>query len=288
MENKVVTLKPLEIQKIKQLYSKFVTSSNNQYVDFIIKFDNNLVTVYKSGKLVFNNSIFMNEITNLFTKEFKEGIGSDEVGTGDVFGPMVVCACFVSKDDYQFLKGLNVTDSKALTDDFIRQIGPEITKKLTYSLLVLDNNKFNIMTEKGYNLNKLKAILHNKAILNCLNKIGKETYVVQDQFCEPNLYFKYLINEPKVYKNIDFHTKGESYHLSVAAASIIARYAFLLKFDEISEYVGHELPKGAGSTVDNEIKKLYKEHGFEYFKSIAKVNYNNFKKLDIVKEGIFK
>lgn len=283
LENKVITLKPNEIERLKKEYSSFVENSKNQYVNFIIKKDDSVITVYNSGKVVFNKPKLMKEITSLFEGDFKEGIGSDEVGTGDVFGPVVVCACFVGLEDYQLLKSLNVTDSKALTDEKIRKIGPIIVNKLKYSLLSLNNKKFNEITKKGYNLNKIKAILHNQAIINCQKKIGKKTYVVQDQFCEPSLYFRYLENENEVYRDIDFHTKGESYHLSVAAASIIARYAFLLKFDEICDYVGHELPKGAGLNVDQEIITLAKNHDLAYFSNIAKLNYNNFKKVGVIK-----
>lgn len=39
-------------------------------------------------------------------------IGSDEVGTGDFFGPIVVTATFVSKENIDFLTELGVRDSK--------------------------------------------------------------------------------------------------------------------------------------------------------------------------------
>ena len=279
MENKTITLKPKEIDKLKEIFAPYIFNSNNQYVNFVIKKGDSQATVYNSGKAVINNSNLMDEIASLFVDSFVSGIGSDECGTGDVFGPVCVCACYVSNDDYDFLMKLNVTDSKALTDEKIRNIAPILVSKLTYSLLVLDNKKFNDITKKGYNLNKIKAILHNTAILNTVKKIGHDCYVCQDQFCEPNLYFKYLINEPKVYQNIDFHTKAETYYLGVAAASIIARYAFIEKFDEISNFVGFELPKGAGVNVDQTIIELLKSHDMSYFYNIAKINYKNFKKV---------
>ena len=138
LENKVITLKSDEIERLKKEYSSCIEESKNQYVDFIIKKDDSVITVYNSGKVVFNKPTLINEITSLFEDSFKEGIGSDEVGTGDVFGPVVVCACFVGLEDYQFLKSLNVTDSKALTDEKIRNIGPILVNKLKYSLLSLD------------------------------------------------------------------------------------------------------------------------------------------------------
>ena len=46
-------------------------------------------------------------------------VGSDEVGTGDYFGPIVVCATYVSTDKQALLQDLKVMDSKKITDDKI-------------------------------------------------------------------------------------------------------------------------------------------------------------------------
>ena len=42
----------------------------------------------------------------------KRTIGSDEVGTGDYFGPIVVTASYVTKEDIPYLEELGVKDSK--------------------------------------------------------------------------------------------------------------------------------------------------------------------------------
>ena len=44
-------------------------------------------------------------------------IGSDEVGTGDFFGPITVVAAYVKKEQIPLLKELGVKDSKNLTDE---------------------------------------------------------------------------------------------------------------------------------------------------------------------------
>ena len=45
-----------------------------------------------------------NKTEKINTLEFNMStIGSDEVGTGDYFGPIVVTATFVSKDNIEFL-----------------------------------------------------------------------------------------------------------------------------------------------------------------------------------------
>ena len=62
-------------------------------------------------------------------------VGSDEVGTGDYYGPIVVTASYVNKDDIPFLTELGVKDSKKLSDEQILKIVPKIIKKIKYKLL---------------------------------------------------------------------------------------------------------------------------------------------------------
>ena len=57
-------------------------------------------------------------------------VGSDEVGNGSYFGPLVVCAVYASKDQLPALKALGVKDSKMLTDPQNSGNGPKNKKKL--------------------------------------------------------------------------------------------------------------------------------------------------------------
>ena len=59
-------------------------------------------------------------------------IGSDEVGTGDYFGPIVVTAAYVTKDDINFLETLGIRDSKKMTDEHILKTVPQIIKHIPY------------------------------------------------------------------------------------------------------------------------------------------------------------
>jgi ribonuclease HIII len=145
-------------------------------------------------------------------------------------------------------------------------------------MLALHNDKFNEMTRKGYNMNKIKAYLHNSAIIQLHKKINQRPLVIVDQFAESNLYFKYLSNEKDVFKNITFETKAESKFASVAVASIIARYAFLQYFDNLIEESGYQLPKGASNKVDQITAKIIKEKGENYLNKIAKTNFQTLQK----------
>lgn len=205
-------------------------------------------------------------------------IGSDEVGTGDFFGPVVVVASCVKKGDLARLEELGVTDSKKMGDEHILQIGPALVREFPYSALILDNEKYNSLYEKGENLNSIKAKMHNRALGN-LKAAFPEAKAYQDQFAEPRLYYSYLSKEKEVLKGIAFKTKGELSFPSVALASVIARYAFLRKMKEMGERYSFAFPLGAGSEADGKARLFLKEHGLAELKNVAKMNFGNVRKI---------
>ena len=204
-------------------------------------------------------------------------IGSDEVGTGDYFGPIVVTATYVSKDDIEFLEELGVRDSKKLTDIKILDVVPKIIKRIPYETVIYTNEEYNNNPE--INMNKIKAILHNKVLYKLSNTINNYEYIIVDQFAEPYVYFNYLKTSANVVRNITFFTKGEDKHLSVACASLISRYIFINEFNKLSKSLNIELPKGASNLVDECGKKIVKEFGFDKLKEIAKLNFKNTEKI---------
>ena len=62
---------------------------------------------------------------------------------------------------------------------------------LIHSVLILKPNKYNVMVRRGFNMNKIKAFLHNQAILLTVKKVEKSSVIV-DQFCLPKIYYNYL------------------------------------------------------------------------------------------------
>lgn len=206
-------------------------------------------------------------------------VGSDEVGTGDYFGPIVVSSSYVKKDDVDYLKELGVMDSKKITDEKILEIAPKIIKKVKYKSLVLTNkdyNKFN----KDYNMNKIKAIMHNKVLYQMINEEHPVIdAIIVDQFAEKYVYYNYLKDTNLVQRNITFMTKAEDKNMAVACSSIISRYIFIQEFNKISKNVGFNLPKGAGNKVDEIGKLIVQKYGKEILESIAKLNFKNTEKI---------
>lgn len=293
--------------KLVKFYEPYKLEKTPPYAIFQARNYDVTITLYESGKVMFqgigadieasiwiamekkHNNIDISLDKKKDSKDKKKdneeffindaSIGSDETGCGDVFGPVVVCATYVAKENISFLKELGVKDSKKITDDKIKEIAPKIIEKIPYVCYTLDNKTYN--NYKNINMVNLKCILHNKVLVSLIEKYEpKYKYAVIDQFVNAKKYYEYLKDVPKKVTGIKFYTKGESKCMAVAAASIIARYVFLKEMKKLSDTVGFELQKGAGPLVDEQIKTITQKNGKDYLDNIAKLNFNNIKKIN--------
>ena len=263
------------------------------YVVFQAQEEDTVITMYESGKVMFQGksadidaSHWGIEIEE--KKQAKEdtrkkydkyyhsnSIGSDEVGTGDYFGPIVVTATYVTKDDIDFLEELGVMDSKKISDDKIRDIAPKIAKKIKYKSIILKNEEYNEKYGTNFNLNKIKSIMHNTVLYQLANEVKKYDYIIVDQFAYEESYYNYLKGIDKIQRGITFITKAEDKNMAVACGAIISRYLFLKEFDKLSDEVHVPLPKGAGADVDKIGEELVEKYGEEILNKLAKKNFKN-------------
>lgn len=275
--------------KMIEYYKDKKREKTPPYAIFQAEEEDTIITLYESGKAMFqgtsafvdanmwkaikkNDEDDKNEIDYLNTTS----VGSDEVGTGDYFGPIVVTSCYVKKEDLPFLKDLGCTDSKKITDDKIKKIAPEIIKKIKYKSIILSNEEYNQKYSKENNMNKIKAIMHNRVLSLILDEIDEKLdYIIVDEFAKENRYYSYLNEIPSVIKNITFVTKAESKNMAVACASIISRYIFLQEFDKLADTYQIPLPKGSGSNVDKIGEELVEKYGKEVLDKTAKKNFSN-------------
>ena len=281
-------------QKMIEYYKDKVRDKKIPYAIFQAQEEDTVITLYESGKAMFQGTsadvdaaMWGTVLDN--TKEKQEeqkkkdakyhncsSVGSDEVGTGDYFGPVVVTATYVKKEDVEKLEKLGVGDSKKITDEKIKKITPELIKIVKYRSMILTNQEYNEKYTKDINMNKIKAILHNKVLYQLMTEEKPEVdYIVVDEFARENRYYEYLNGIPNIQRNITFMTKAEDKNLAVAAASIISRYIFLKKFDKLSDSIHIPLPKGAGRDVDEIGEEIVEKYGEEKLKDIAKVNFKN-------------
>lgn len=286
---------------MNEFYKDMKRDKTPPYAVFQADTGDTIVTLYESGKAMFqgvsadieagmwesirkdkeNIDYFMDTKDTKVKKDIEveipsdiASVGSDEVGTGDYYGPIVVTASFVSKDNIPFLTELGVRDSKKLSDEQILKIVPKIIKKIPYKTIMLSNKEYNDNYGKDMNMNKIKAVLHNK-VLTEMVKDNNYDYIVVDQFEPEKSYYNHLSDVPNPLKGITFITKAEDKCLSVAVSSLISRYIFIKEMDKLGDKYGIFLPKGANYYVEDVGIKLVNKYGEKILHDIAKLNFSN-------------
>ncbi len=286
---------------MNEFYKDMKRDKTPPYAVFQADTGDTIVTLYESGKAMFqgvsadieagmwesirkdkdNIDYFMDTKNTKVKKDIEvdipsdiASVGSDEVGTGDYYGPIVVTASFVSKDNIPFLTELGVRDSKKLSDEQILKIVPKIIKKIPYKTIMLSNKEYNDNYGKDMNMNKIKAVLHNK-VLTEMVKDNDYDYIVVDQFEPEKSYYNHLSDVPNPLKGITFITKAEDKCLSVAVSSLISRYIFIKEMDKLGDKYGIFLPKGANYYVEDVGIKLVNKYGEKILHDIAKLNFSN-------------
>lgn len=279
------------------------------YAIFQADEEDTVVTLYESGKVVFQgvsadidanmwkerekmntgsypkekekkNDDKKDKVIDTTDYYYINSIGSDEVGTGDFFGPVVVTASYVNKKDIPFLEELGVKDSKKLTDEKIIKIAPEIIKRIPHSTIILSNEEYNNVYSSSLNLNKIKAVLHNKALYTLMQK---DTFdyekIVIDEFENKYAYYKHLEGTKYKVKNATFTTKAEDKCLSVACSSIICRYVFINEMNKLSKKYNINIPYGASPATIDTALKIKNEYGINELNKLVKTNFKNMEKI---------
>lgn len=286
--------------KIIHAYAPHERENKGEYIEFFAKRCDLVVTVYTSKKnttgykVVFIGDNALEEAQR-FDKDAtinvpkakinahwlsnEDQIGSDEVGTGDFFGPICVCAAYVKSSQIPMLKKLGVDDSKKLSDSQIKELGSKLVKEIPYSQVSLDNEKYNELVKKDMNMNEMKVKLHNQVLLNLKKKFPEVKNFFIDEFTPKENYYEYLKDKEEIVSDLNFKTKGESYFPSVAVGSIIARYSFLLKMEQLGKKYDMVFPHGSSLKVDSFASEFIKKYGFSELKKVCKTNFINYKKL---------
>lgn len=290
------------MEEIRDFYeAPSYPNKKNPYLVFQVKtLDNVQVTCYKSkeiytlmfsgdrNKIIDEALIFIDDPVVIDEKTINKDyldnsyqIGTDEVGVGDFFGPLVVAATYVTPENLNLIEKLGIKDSKKLTDTKILEIGPIVEKYFLHEVCLCSPKKLVDLKNNGWNMHKIMANLHNTAQNNLLSKIkvNPSTKIYIDEFSNENLYFKYLVtNKPNL--PIHFETKGESLYPSVACSSVLARYHFLKIWEKMNEYFKTEIPKGAGEEVDKTIQKLLRKYSLKDLKPYMKTFFRNYKDIE--------
>jgi ribonuclease HIII len=169
-------------------------------------------------------------------------IGLDESGKGDYFGPLVIGAAHVDVTNEARLLQLGVRDSKQLTDARIGELAASIQTLCVSTVFTIEPTSYNKLYEQFRNLNRMLAWGHARALENVLRRVACEL-AIADQFGDAAYLREALLEKGRGIR-LEQRPRAED-DVAVAAASILARAAFVRRLQRLSGQVGVALPKGA-------------------------------------------
>ena len=200
-------------------------------------------------------------------------IGTDEVGKGDYFGPLVVAGVLVNDDTEKALRALGVRDSKTLSDTSVANLALNVRKilgKANYEEIWISPLKYNMLFQKLRNVNRILGWAHARAMENLLsNGIGCDK-AIADQFGDQSYIENALMRKGRQIRLIQVHHAERD--TAVAAASILARDKFLTKLEEMRGSYQLDFPKGASNVVEFG-KELVESHGIGVLQNVAKLHF---------------
>ena len=214
----------------------------------------------------------------------KNIIGADETGVGDYLTPLVAAAVFVPKQNVRKLEALGITDSKKISDNKIVELFEKIKSMVIWSVEKMSQRQYNFLTKK-YNANELKMYLHMKAISKVENRVEDVDLVILDAFSNENSLNKYRERLSKTedindWKNETIYVeKGEMEHVSVAAASIIARAFFITYMKEQNEKYGMTFPLGTNAIVEEFARNFVNKFGKDELYNVSKLSFKTTEKI---------
>jgi len=197
-------------------------------------------------------------------------IGVDEAGKGDVFGPLCVAALYADSDQISSLVKMGIRDSKRLTDSSIIKLAYKIKQDFAHSIVQIFPKRYNELYQGFQNLNTLLGWGHATAIEEVLGKTSC-TDVLIDKFANESVVLAAL-KRKNLTVNLTQRHRGEE-DIVVAGASILARAAFVLGIDKLSDEYKLTLPKGASPQVIRAGQKFVSSHGKEALNMVAKLHF---------------
>ena len=250
------------------------------------------VCVYEKGpKIVVQGKETEDFVTNLLEPEvlgeaklgyeevhhpemFQPHIGVDESGKGDFFGPLVIAGVYVDGDVARRLRDVGAVDSKRISsDERIFKIAADIRSipGLAWEVIAVNPGRYNELYAKFGNLNRLLAWGHARVIENLLERVPGCQRAISDQFANPAVLQRAMQTRGREIELVQ-RTKAES-DPAVAAASILAREAFVGWLKAQSQKMGMDFPKGVSESVKQTATRLVELHGGDVLESLCKMHF---------------
>lgn len=201
-------------------------------------------------------------------------MGIDESGKGDFFGPLVIAAAYTDDQVTRRLREIGVRDSKTIRSDAqAGKMAGEIRTALAgrFALVVIGPRAYNRLYARIGNVNRLLAWGHARAIENLLEKVPACPRAVADQFGPERQIRQALLRNGREIK-LEQRPRAES-DPAVAAASVLARAAFLDALRALAEKYGAPIPKGASAAVVTAAEALVRKEGPAVLLETAKCHF---------------
>ncbi len=205
---------------------------------------------------------------------FEPHFGVDESGKGDFFGPLVIAGVYVDRGIARNLLDAGVQDSKRIGSDARIRALAQIIRKTANGLVenvLIGPQKYNELYQKFGNLNKLLGWGHARVIENLLAKNPDCPRALSDQFADAQVVEQSLLRHGRKI-DIEQRTKAES-DIAVAAASILAREAFIRWLERRGKELGLRLERGVSASVKEAAKRLVEMNGPGVLRDVAKVHF---------------
>jgi ribonuclease HIII len=197
-------------------------------------------------------------------------IGIDEAGKGDFFGPLCIAGVFADEKRIHELLAVGVKDSKTLSDKQILVLKKKIQQICPHTIVRIPPKKYNELYQSFRNLNRLLGWGHATAIAELISTTGCQEIII-DKFADESVV-ESALRQKQLQPHLVQKTKAESDPV-VAAASILARAAFVEGIDKLSESMGMTLPKGASAAVIKAGKDFVLKYGPERLGEVAKLHF---------------
>src|SRR5881275_2123946 len=205
---------------------------------------------------------------------FQPHFGVDESGKGDFFGPLVIAGVYVDRGIARKLLDAGVVDSKRIGSDARIRALAETIRKNSLGLVetvLIGPAKYNDLYEKFGNLNLLLGWGHARVIENLLAKKPACPRSLSDQFADARVISASLLKHGRKIA-IEQRPRAES-DIAVAAASIVAREAFINWLERKSKELGIRLERGVSPSVKDSARKLVEMNGPDALREVAKVHF---------------
>lgn len=206
-------------------------------------------------------------------------IGTDEAGKGDFFGPLVIAGVMANEAQAAQMVQLGVRDSKSLSESSIQNLVPAIKTVLgpkQYSVITIGPLKYNQLFKQMKNLNRLLAWGHARAIENLLQSHPHCQLAIADQFGDTSYIENALMKRGQTIQLIQ--TPKAEREITVAAASILARHAFIAGLQKLQAKYNVAFPRGA-TTVIAQAEQFVEKFGVKALFAVAKLHFKTSKKI---------